>query len=72
MNTEQIEFGFVFYIHGFEARKIKLPSSDPFKVAKAFKDMQRFIQVLAESFEGLYGVTERVAGKFFEYFKSFR
>lgn len=39
---------------------------------KAFKDLQRFIQLLQESFEGVYGVAERTPVRFLEFFKAFR
>ena len=39
---------------------------------KAFKDLQRFIQLLQESFEGVHGVAERTPVRFLDFFKDFR
>jgi hypothetical protein len=41
-------------------------------VPKAFKDLQRFIQLLQDSFEGVHGVAERTPVRFLEFFKAFR
>ena len=59
-------------MHGIEARKLKFSTSDCLKVPKAFKDLQRFIQLLQESFEGVHGVAERTPVKFLDFFKAFR
>jgi hypothetical protein len=41
-------------------------------VPKAFKDLQRFIQLLQESFEAVYGPAERTPVRFLDFFKAFR
>jgi hypothetical protein len=41
-------------------------------VPKAFKDMQRFIQVMQDSFEEVHGVACRTPGRFLEFFKEFK
>jgi hypothetical protein len=46
--------------------------SDALKVPKAFKDLQRFIQLMQESFEDVHGVAERTPVRFLDFFKAFR
>jgi hypothetical protein len=41
-------------------------------VPKAFKDLQRFIQVLQESFEEVHAPAERTPVRFLDFFKAFR
>jgi hypothetical protein len=47
-------------------------TADALKVPKAFKDLQRFIQLMQDSFEGVHGVAERTPVRFLELFKAFR
>jgi hypothetical protein len=57
---------------GIEARKLKFSAADALKVPKALKDLQRFIQLLQESFEAVYPPAERTPVRFLHFLKAFR
>lgn len=47
-------------------------TSDQYKISKFFKDMQRYIEVVHNSFEKVYDPMERTSVRFFEWFKAYR
>ena len=46
-----MEFGIAAWIHGIQARKAKFKVSDLLKIQKFFKDMQRYLGMMFETFE---------------------
>ena len=51
---------------------MKFTTSNQLKVPKAFQDLQRYINLLQDSFEGVHRLQERTPERFLDFFNSFR